>query len=130
MIGVVDTSALIRLFVPDGPMADGFEDFLYGIERGINTAIAPELLIVEAANVLNKKQISGELSGDESYRLLADLLSVPIRIFPHRPLIQRAFDLARKYQLSVYGTFSLLVQKYILTRKFICITLNKKIIQI
>ena len=33
MIGVVDTSALIRLFVPDGPLPDGFEDFLRGVER-------------------------------------------------------------------------------------------------
>ncbi|MGD8993397.1 MAG: hypothetical protein PVI00_18200 [Desulfobacterales bacterium] len=62
-------------------MADGFDDFLYGIERGIKTAIAPEFLMVEAHNVLNKKQTSGELSGDESHRLFADILTVPIRLF-------------------------------------------------
>jgi predicted nucleic acid-binding protein len=107
MIGVVDTSALIRLFVPDGPMPDGFEDFLHGVERGINTAIAPELLVAEAANVINKKQILGEFSESDADRLLADLLSVPIRLFPHRLIILRAFDLARKYQLTVYDTLYL-----------------------
>ncbi len=107
MIGVVDTSALIRLFVPDGPMPDDLDEFLHGVERGLNKAIAPELLVAEAANVINKKQISGELSGDESDRLLADLLSVPIHLFPHRPLLLRAFELAREHQLTVYDTLYL-----------------------
>ena len=107
MIGVVDTSALIRLFVPDGPMAEGFEDFLRGVERGINTVIAPELLVAEAANVINRKQTSGELSGEESLRLLGDLLSVPIRLFSHRPLLLPAFELARQYQLTVYDALYL-----------------------
>ena len=107
MIGVVDTSALIRLFVPDGPMPDGFDDFLRGVERGTNSAIAPELLVAEAANVVNKKRISGEFRENESAQLLADILSVPIRLFPHRPILLRAFDLAREYQLTVYDTLYL-----------------------
>ncbi len=40
MIGVVDTSALIRLFVPDGPLPDGFNEFLRGVERGFNKSVA------------------------------------------------------------------------------------------
>ncbi len=82
MIGVVDTSALIRLFVPDGPLPNDFEGFLRGVERGLNTAIAPELLLAEAANVINKKQISKELSESESDQLFSDILSLPIRLFP------------------------------------------------
>jgi predicted nucleic acid-binding protein len=107
MIGVVDTSALIRLFVPDGPMPDGFDNFLRGVERGKNTAIAPELLVAEAANVVNKKRISGELRDNESNQLLADILSVPVRLFPHRPILLKAFDLARKHQLTIYDTLYL-----------------------
>jgi hypothetical protein len=41
MIGVIDTSALIRIFVPDGPLPDGFEDFLRGVERGLNIVKRP-----------------------------------------------------------------------------------------
>jgi predicted nucleic acid-binding protein len=101
MIGVVDTSALIRLYIPDGPMPDGFEGFLRGVERGENSAIAPELMAVEAANVLHKKQWSGELSEDECGRLLSELLSLPIRLFRHRPLLLNAFQLASKHRLTV-----------------------------
>jgi len=107
MIGVVDTSALIRLFIPDGPLPDGFDKFLRGVERGLNTAIAPELLVAEAANVINKKQKSGELTGNEGDQLLSDLLSVPIRLFPHRTVLLRAFEMARKYNLTVYDTLYL-----------------------
>jgi len=107
MIGVVDTSALIRLFVPDGPLPNDFEGFLRGVERGLNIAIAPELLMAEAANVINKKQLSGELSESEGDQLLSDILSVPIRLFPHRPILPRAFDLARAHNLSVYDNLYL-----------------------
>jgi predicted nucleic acid-binding protein len=107
MIGVVDTSALIRLFVPDGPLPDGIEDFLRGVERGLNIAIAPELLLAEAANVINKKRVSGELNSGESERLLSDLISVPIRLFPHQPIILKAFKLAREHNLTVYDTLYL-----------------------
>jgi predicted nucleic acid-binding protein len=107
MIGVIDTSALIRLFVPDGPLPDGFSEFLRSVERGFNTAIAPEFLLAEVANVINKKRKSKELDENESNRLLTDILSVPIRHFPHQPLIMRAFELARDYNLTVYDTLFL-----------------------
>ena len=107
MISVVDTSALIRLFVPDGPLPNNFEGFLRGVERGLNIAIAPELLLAETANVLNKKYLSGELSESESDQLLSDILSVPIRFFPHRPILVRAVELARAHNLTVYDTLYL-----------------------
>ena len=104
MIGVVDTSALIRLFIPDGPLPDGFENFLRGVERGLNAAIAPELLMAESANLLNKKRKSDELTATESEQLLTRIIELPIRLFPHRPLIPRAFALAIDRNLSVYDT--------------------------
>ncbi|MEE8430111.1 MAG: type II toxin-antitoxin system VapC family toxin [Candidatus Desulfatibia sp.] len=107
MIAVIDTSALIRLFVPDGPLTQGLEEFLNGVERGRNTAIAPELLMVEAANALNKKRNSGELSDEEGRHLLTDVLAMPIRFFPHRPLIPRSFELAREHDLTVYDALYL-----------------------
>jgi len=107
MIGVVDTSALIRLFIPDGPLPDGFEDFLRGVERGLNTAIAPELLMAESANVLYKKRKTDELSGTECDQLLESIMALPIRLFPHRPLLPRAFKLAIDLNFSVYDTLYL-----------------------
>jgi len=107
MIGVVETSALIRLFIPDGPLPDGFEDFLRDVERGLNTAIAPELLMAESANVLNKKRKTDELTANESDRLLTSIMELPIRLFPHRPLLPRAFELAKDRSLTVYDTLYL-----------------------
>lgn len=107
MIGVVDTSALIRLFVPDGPLPDGFDKFLRGVQHGLNLAIAPELLLAETANVVNKKRKSGELSDPESDQLLSDLLALPIRLFPHRPVLLRAYELAGEHKLTVYDTLYL-----------------------
>ncbi|MGD8292244.1 MAG: type II toxin-antitoxin system VapC family toxin [Desulfobacterales bacterium] len=84
MIGVVDTSAIIRLYIPDGPLPDGFEAFLRGVERGLNMAIAPEFLLAESANVLNKKRKTNELTAAEADQLLTDIIELPLRLFPHR----------------------------------------------
>ncbi|MBW1981320.1 MAG: type II toxin-antitoxin system VapC family toxin [Deltaproteobacteria bacterium] len=111
MTGVIDTSALIRLFVPDGPIPDGLEEFMHAVERGMNRAIAPELILVEAANVLNKKRKLGELSEDESMDLLTDVLAMPIRYLSHRPLIPVAFDLAKEHNLTVYDALYLALAK-------------------
>ena len=107
MIGVVDTSALLRLFVPDGSLPKGLKEFLAGVERGINAAIAPELLTAEAANALNKKRKLGELSAQESKELLSDVLSVPIRLFPHRPILIRAFEMTQNTGLTIYDSLYL-----------------------
>jgi predicted nucleic acid-binding protein len=102
MIGVIDTSALIRLYIPDGPIPEGVEEFLRGVERGNHIAIAPELLLVESANVLNKKRKINEITEAESIQLLNDILSLPIRYFPHGPFISTAFDLAREHEITLY----------------------------
>lgn len=102
MIGVIDTSALIRLFIPDGPIPEGLEKFFIGVEKGDNTAVAPELLLVETANVLDRKRKIGEISIPESVGLLTDVLSMPIRCTPHGPLIPRAFDLALEHGVTLY----------------------------
>jgi predicted nucleic acid-binding protein len=102
MIGVIDTSALIRLFIPDGPIPDGFEKFLRGVERGNNIAIAPELLLVESANVLDRKRKLDEISETEGTQLLGEVLSMPIRYFSHAVLIPAASDLALEHRVTVY----------------------------
>ncbi len=102
MIGVVDASALIRLYIPDGPLPKGFEEFLRGVERSRDMAIAPELLLAEGANVISRKQKKGEITNEESDGILSEILTLPIRLFSHRPLLSRAFSLARKHSLTVY----------------------------
>ena len=107
MIAVIDASALMRLFIPDGPVPQGLEVFFQGVESGRNMALAPELLMAEAASVIHKKRRLGLLSDTEGALLLADVLRMPIRLFSHPPLLPMAFELAGQYSLTVYDSLYL-----------------------
>ncbi|HEC16277.1 MAG TPA: PIN domain-containing protein [Sedimenticola sp.] len=107
MIGVIDTSALIRVFVPDGPMPEGLEAFLRGAETGENIAIAPQLMLAEAGNVLHKKRLRGELSDKEALTLLDLVQSMPIRLVGHEELMGGALRLAGQHKLTVYDALFL-----------------------
>jgi hypothetical protein len=61
MIGIIDTSALLRLFISDGDIPKGLEDFFHGVNQGRNWALAPELMLAEADNVIWKYMRAGIL---------------------------------------------------------------------
>jgi len=107
MIAVVDTSAVLRLFIPDGPIPDGLEKFFRGVETGSNIAIAPELLMVEATNVVIKKQRRNELSLDEAKALISLLKQMPIRYFSHHSLFSSTHQIALETGLSAYDALFL-----------------------
>ena len=107
MIAVIDTSALLRLFIPDGPMPEGIEAFFRGVETGSNVAIAPELLIVEAVNVVVKKQRRGELSDDEASGLISLFRQMPIRYFSHHSLFNNIYRISLETGLSAYDSLFL-----------------------
>lgn len=113
MIGVLDTSAAIRLFIPDGPIPDELEVFMRQVEQGENLLIAPELLLAEMANVINKKRRKGLLTLAEAEELLADFLDLPVRLYSHRELLTPAFELAGESELTVYDAlFPALALRY------------------
>lgn len=107
MIAVIDASALMRLFIPDGPIPQGLEAFFHGVESGRNMALAPELLMVEAASVIHKKRRLGLLSDQEGMFLLTDVLRMPVRLFPHPPLLPLAYELAGQHSQTVYDSLYL-----------------------
>lgn len=107
MIVVVDTSALLRLFIPDGPLPEGIESALREAERGNDILLAPELILPEAAQVLLKKKKQGLLTREEVGELLDCIISLPIRLFRHKPLIQRSAELALEHKLTVYDALFL-----------------------
>lgn len=107
MMWVIDTSALIRLFVPDGPMHPEAETALNRAASGGASVLAPQLLLVEAANVLLRKRRRGELSGPELSELLQAVESLPIRLCEHGPSIPSACALAETHGLSVYDALYL-----------------------
>jgi len=72
MIWVVDTSAIVRLFVPDGPLHPEIEAALNRAMHGADVVLAPDLMLAESANVLLRKQRRGELSSEEARAIIED----------------------------------------------------------
>lgn len=107
MIWVIDTSALIRLFIPDGPIHPEVETALNQATSGAGAVFAPQLILVEAANVLLRKRRRGELSAQEFGELLVAVKSLPIRLCEHEPLLLPACALAEAYNLSAYDALYL-----------------------
>ena len=52
MMWVIDTSALIRLFVPDGPLHPEIETAFNRAVSGADLVLAPHLLLAEAGQCL------------------------------------------------------------------------------
>lgn len=113
MMWVIDTSALIRLFIPDGPIHPEVENALNQATSGAAVVFAPQLILVEAANVLLRKRRRGELTAQELGELLLAVKSLPIRLCEHETLLLPACTLAETYNLSAYDALYLaLAEQY------------------
>lgn len=107
MMVVLDTSAVMRLYIADGPLPEGLEQAMQAAERGEGVLLAPELMLAEAAQVLHKKRSQRVLSGAEAEEILLHLLLLPIKYMPHAPVLERAAQIARERRLTVYDALFL-----------------------
>lgn len=107
MIWVIDTSALVRLFVPDGPLHPEVETAINRAASGADLVLAPQLLLAEVANVLLRKRRRDELSVQELQELLQAIEAMPIRLCEHGPLLLSACTLAEAHGLSAYDALYL-----------------------
>ena len=69
---------------------------------GLHDFAAPDLLYAETANVIWKRHGKGELDDAEARALMADLLTLPIRIVPTKDLVTPALELALCMRRTVY----------------------------
>lgn len=99
---VIDTSALIRLYVPDGPLPDGLESAVDLAARGDGVLMAPELLLAEVAQVLLKKERAGFLTSAEVVEIQRAADELPVMLVGHRELMAPASRIARQTGLTVY----------------------------
>ncbi len=104
---MIDTSALIRLFVPDGPIHPEIEPAFKQAANGTDWMLAPHLLLAEAANVLLRKHRRDELSMQELAAILQAIESLPIRLCEHGPLLLSACTLAKRHGLNGYDALYL-----------------------
>jgi predicted nucleic acid-binding protein len=108
---VVDTSAFVRLYVPDGPIPDNLEAYILSALSSETTIIIPELALAEFAQVLWKKEQAGYLTKTEVDEIMAAFLDLPFEIFSHYDILPDALSLARQNSLSVYDAIFLALAK-------------------
>lgn len=104
---VLDTSAIIRLYVPDGPLPDGLEGHITSAWRGETVLFAPESALAESVQVLWKKEQAGYLNSSEVNEILLSILELPIEIVGHYDLLPDAMLLARRHSLTIYESLFL-----------------------
>lgn len=83
-MSVLDASAAVTMLLadvdPDAPYLEG--DFE-----------APDLFLVEVANVLRRLELTAAISAAAAANAMADLVELPIELTSSRELVERAFAL-------------------------------------
>ena len=92
---VVDASVLATCLGDDGPDGDQARARLRG-ER----LTAPELLDLEVVSVWRRQVKAGAMDDRRAALALADLVALPLRRAPHRPLLARCWAL--RGNLTIY----------------------------
>ncbi len=99
---VLDTSAVIRLFIPDGPIPEGLEDAIELAVRSEAVLVAPQLLLAEAGQAVRKKEEAGFLSAAEGDEVLGAIADLPVVYLDHGPMLGHAVEISRRSGLTVY----------------------------
>jgi predicted nucleic acid-binding protein len=95
---VVDASVLIAALVDSGPTGRWAESV---VAEG--SLLAPELVLVEAANVLRRLERSREISSLEATSACRDLVRLDLERFPYEPFAPRVWAL--RGNLSCYDAW-------------------------
>lgn len=92
---VVDASALAPALADDGPDGDTARARLRG-----QSLAAPELIDLETTSVIRRRLHAGQLDSRRARLALTDLVELPLRRAPHRPLLARCWEL--RENVTVY----------------------------
>lgn len=94
----MDASVVVAALVdagPDGTWAEGI--------LASGPLAAPHLMPVEVANILRRAFLAGEISEDTASLAHADLVKLPVELFPYSPLADRAWEL--RGNLTLYDAW-------------------------
>lgn len=92
---VADASVLVVALADDGPDGDHARARLRGEQLTV-----PELADLEVASVLRRQMKAGTLDARRARFALDDLVALPARRAPHRPLLLRCWEL--RDNLTIY----------------------------
>ncbi|MGW4929684.1 type II toxin-antitoxin system VapC family toxin [Agromyces sp. NPDC004153] len=85
---VVDASAVVTLLIDPGPAGDAV-----AARMRHATLLAPALMPFEVANLLRRRRDAGLLSGAEADLAHAELIDLPIDLWPWLAIAARAWEL-------------------------------------
>ena len=88
MTVVIDASAVVAALVDNG--SDGQ---WAASELGRESLAAPHLMPVEAANILRRAVLAGDLSADSAAQAHDDLVQLRVDLFPYEPHAPRVWQL-------------------------------------
>ena len=85
---VVDAGFVVAALADGGTDGRWAEELLSGADLA-----APHLMPVEAANVLRRAALAGDISHDAAALAHADLVALRVTLFPYAPFAQRVWEL-------------------------------------
>ena len=98
MTVVVDASVVVAALVDTGPAGTWAEDILQS-----EPLAAPHLMPVEAANIVRRAALAGDISADVAALAHMDLTALPVEFFPYEPFAPRVWELHRN--LTAYDAW-------------------------
>ena len=103
---VIDAGVAVKWFIPEVDSAKAHQ-LLERYLQGIDTPVAPDLLIAECGNVFWRRCRQGDITPDEATESLADLLTLNVPLVPATSFVQSALQLALQHQRTVYDALYL-----------------------
>ena len=93
----VDASAVVA-WLFEAQVTPPVEQFWTGLRGGVDEVLGPQLLYPECTSVIREQVAVGEISREHAFRLIDQLLSLPIRISQLAAQFRRALELAERFQ--------------------------------
>ena len=88
MTVVVDSSVVVAALIDPGAVGEWAESMLLD-----GPMAAPHLMPVEAANILRRSALAGDISADVASLAHEDLVSLRLELFPYTPCASRVWEL-------------------------------------
>lgn len=96
---VVDSSVAVKWFLPEEHTEAARE-----LLRDGNRLIAPDLIRAEVGNAMWKRWRRGEIPAEAALEVLRDLRRLPLGIESSEPLVEVAWDVARRFGCSFHDS--------------------------
>lgn len=102
---VCDASAVVAVLLDAGPAGRWVTETISGADLA-----APALMPFEAATIIRRHELAGGISADQAAQAHADLIDLPLELWPYDLLAGRAWQL--RHNLTSYdGSYVALAER-------------------